>query len=137
MRKKFLSAALAFPIIILLCWTAALQYRASHSPLVRIAAQGYDPRDLFSGHYLQMSLDWQKTDCGQFPDHKCPKEDFDYVYRYYLDEKYAEKLERLLWKLQPGMELEFALVNGSSPLVTNLYIEKEPWKSWYKKQKQQ
>lgn len=121
--------AVLFPIIVLLFWVIGLQSDISRSEKVIIAVEGYDPRSLISGHYLQLRPVWNKTDCGQFPGQKCPTEAFEDIYRFYLPEGDAQELERLIQKQQPPMQLEFAF-RRTNPLVRELYIENSMWKNW-------
>lgn len=66
MNKKLI-AALSLPVIFMAGWTGILnfeRYGSQHD--VIIAVSGYDPRDLLSGHYIDLSLNWKDTDCSQF-----------------------------------------------------------------------
>lgn len=49
---KLLTTALAFPILFLIGLTALNEYRLRKSKSLVLPVQGYDPRDLLSGHYL-------------------------------------------------------------------------------------
>lgn len=53
-RKNWALPALAFPIVVLLIWTAVLQYLSLTAPRVMVTVEGYDPRSLISGHYLEL-----------------------------------------------------------------------------------
>lgn len=55
-RKNWALPALAFPIVVLLIWTVGLQYLSLTAPRVMVTVEGYDPRSLISGHYLECSL---------------------------------------------------------------------------------
>ncbi len=133
LKKYVLITAVFFPIIILLFWIVGLQTDISRAEKVLIAVEGYDPRSLISGHYLQLRPIWNKTDCGQFSDQQCPTEAFEKTYRFYLPEENARELERLIQKQQPSMQLEFAF-HRPKPLVQELYIENNLWKIWLEEQ---
>ena len=79
--------ALSFPLIALLIWTIALHMQIKDDQSVIIAVEGYDPRDLLRGHYVNLSLYWDATDMTQFQNSNCRQADFKKTYRYYLDEK--------------------------------------------------
>jgi hypothetical protein len=51
-----LTFALTLPIVVLLGWLALLQYRISTGTTIRIAVTGYDPLDIFSGHYINYTI---------------------------------------------------------------------------------
>lgn len=51
-----LTFALALPIVVLLGWLALLQYRMSTGTIIRIGVTGYDPLDIFSGHYINYTI---------------------------------------------------------------------------------
>lgn len=132
-KKILLWSALVFPIVILLIWTASLQLRLSQEDRVYITVDGYDPRNLISGHYLQLQVDWEKTDCLQFPAKQCPQEIFESYYQFYVPESIAAEMEKLIIKKRPLMQLEFVL-NQGSPLIRNLYLDKVSWSTWYQEQ---
>jgi uncharacterized membrane-anchored protein len=54
--KKIHLCAVFFPVLGLLSWCLSLQLKASFGREVRLRIEGYDPRDLLSGHYLQFRL---------------------------------------------------------------------------------
>lgn len=54
--KKKTAAALLIPIIALFGWVLSLEYHIATSQQIRVAIQGYDPRDILAGHYITFSL---------------------------------------------------------------------------------
>jgi uncharacterized membrane-anchored protein len=50
------TASLLLPIVVLLGWIVKIETGLRTGTTMRIDVQGYDPRDLLSGHYLQYSL---------------------------------------------------------------------------------
>lgn len=133
-RNNLVRIALAFPIVILAVWILGLEYRSNAANRVKVTVEGYDPRSLISGHYLQLRVNWEDTDCRQFPQEDCPKELFEKIYRFYLPESDAAEMERLIFKKRPLMQLEFALWDNK-PLIRELFIEKQLWSDWYRQQK--
>lgn len=121
---------LFFPLILLSLWLGELEIRYALSPRVYVAATGYDPRDLLSGHYLSLRPDWNKTDCSQFKENKCPKKAFNYVYRYYLPEAEAKALDKVIFRGGIDLRLEFAYPEKGAPLIRNLLINDQHWKTW-------
>lgn len=60
MRKIHLFA-IVFPIVGLLTWCLSLQSKATFGQEVRLGIEGYDPRDLLSGHFLRFRLSLTRT----------------------------------------------------------------------------
>lgn len=56
MKKKLL---LAIPVIILLLLTMQRSYERYNGTEIILDISGYDPRDLFAGHYLTYSVDYK------------------------------------------------------------------------------
>ena len=61
MSKKRILILLLLPIVYFIGWISYLVVAEIGVPQVKIYAEGYDPRDLLSGHYLQLKLNWQKN----------------------------------------------------------------------------
>jgi len=132
-NRSLLLLALFSPLLVLTIWAAELEIRYIMSPKVLISATGYDPRDLLSGHYLNLRLDWNNTDCTQFEGNICDKKNFNKRYRYYLPEKEAKALDKVLARQNLGLLLEFSYTQGREPILRNLFIENLPWKEWTQK----
>ena len=60
--RKFLIAALAVPILSLTALAGYKKYKLSFGKEIRLPVQGYDPRDLLSGHYLIYRVDYGAKD---------------------------------------------------------------------------
>ena len=132
MTNKWLSPiALLLPLVCLLIWNFSLWAARMNVGNVVIAAEGYDPRSLVSGHYLNLRLNWLKTDCSQFPYDYCPDKEFDNVYRFYVPENEARTLEKTL---QNRREVEAELVFGydgeGRHHLRNLLLDGQPWDEW-------
>ena len=99
MRKSVLAAMLFAPIAGLLFWVLFLALGQIGMHEVKVRITGYDPRDLIAGRYLAYQIDWDKTDCGQFENAVCPKEEFcveahwGRQCRFYVDDFKANMLD--------------------------------------------
>lgn len=62
-----------FPIISLLIWLGTIERNISQGQLVRIRAEGYDPRDLLAGHYINFTLNPGAVDpCKEVTEYNNP-----------------------------------------------------------------
>lgn len=136
MNKKLI-AALSLPVIFMAGWMGILSfecYGSQHD--VIIAVSGYDPRDLLSGHYIDLSLNWKDTDCSQFFEGVCPQKAFLQRYKFYLPEKDAADMQTLINRY--GNSLDLALVFGyhldERPVLKEMLVNNESWKTWLNKQ---
>ncbi len=131
MKNKLyiLAFFILLPIVILASWSIVLQ-NAQMTPFVTIAVEGFDPRDLLSGRYIYLHLNWEKTDCKQFLNKICPREKFETAYRYYLPETDADKLEKLMLEKNPALDLTFSYSKGETPRIQNLLINGIEWENW-------
>lgn len=134
MKKHFLIAALAFPIVLLGAVMSYHGFMASFDE-VEIAATGYDPRDILAGHYLNLQLDWDKTDCAQFAGDLCPKGDFDRVYNFYISQQNAAALEKAANNAENTVKLIFSYRQGQKPQLNNMKINGVSYKEFVKEQK--
>lgn len=139
LKRNLFIASLVFPIVVLFVWIGWMEYDIRRSSEVRISAEGYDPRSLISGHYLSLRLNWQKTDCRQFPQHVCERSRFDSVYKYYLPEDDAQYMDTFILQAERenkevNIELVFAVRAGQRPYLKNMLVNGQPWKQWLDKQ---
>jgi hypothetical protein len=123
MKKSTVIAILAFPILMLLANVAHLQFLASFKN-VNIAVKGYDPKDLFSGHYMNLQPDWDNTDCSQFSNGICPKKHFKPYYNYHIKMVQTEFLSKAV--AEGRAELTFAYDEKFSPVVVGILIDGKP-----------
>ncbi len=137
MNKKILALVFIIPFVILLAWTIWLYAQQATGKEVKVAVNGYDPRDLLSGHYIQYTIDWDRTDCRQFPNGICPKNEFcknarwGRQCRFYIPEKNAAELDELFWRRRvTGMifEVVYSYRKGSEPLAKQLLINGQDWR---------
>lgn len=129
-KSSWLALALIFPIIFLGIWAAHTDYKINNAPEITIRAEGYDPRDLISGHYLNLRLNWQDTDCRQFKDHLCHPNRFDSVYNFYLPEDDASEMDRIIQRRKVKIDLVFAYPKNKQPHLKRLLINGLEWKNW-------
>ena len=120
MKNKALYYLLFIPALVLA--GVMIYYTAeSNFTKVEVAVRGYDPKDFFSGYYMNLQPDWEKTDCKQFEGEVCPKEDFRRVYNYYIK---REQSARLSQKVNAGdVKLVFSYAKGHMPLVVDLKVD--------------
>lgn len=77
MREKVKNLVLTMmPAVLLAVWAGYLLWQISAGMPVKIKLRGYDPRDLLAGQYISYVLDWEATDCAQFAQGICPKDEF-------------------------------------------------------------
>lgn len=137
MNKNIIALILFLPVIILGCWTIWFYTQKITGKDVVVSIRGYDPRDLLSGHYIQYTIDWEQTDCNQFPDGICPKNEFceesrwGRQCRFYIPEKNARALDRLFWKRNTTdmiFEVVYSYHKGRKALAKQLLINGKDWR---------
>ena len=137
MNKKILALLLFAPLIALCSWTASLYARQAAGREVRVAVRGYDPRDLLSGHYIRYTIDWGRTDCGQFFNGVCPRNEFckearwGRQCRFYIPEANAKELDGLFRRRNSTnmlFEVIYSYKKGSEPLAKQLLINGKDWR---------
>ena len=88
---------------------------------VRVVMAGYDPKDFLAGYYINMRPDWGKTDCTQFVDNVCPRNQFADNYRYYINIKESNSLTKAV---NDGIiEMVFAYYPDKEPRTIDLLID--------------
>lgn len=133
MPKKLLIVLFSVPYFALISWAIYLYFQAQAGVDVKVAIQGYDPRHLLAGRYVEYVIDWEKTDCSQFESQVCPKEEFcekrhytsnERSCRFYVDERKADALQKLLWRARNELNFEviFSYKKGSKPLAKKMLI---------------
>ena len=136
---KILSALFALPLFCLMAWSVYLTYNRDTGIDVRVAVRGYDPRDLFSGRYIQYTIDWDRTRCEQFADGVCPQNEFcaDAKWgrqcRFYIPEEYASTLDKL-FMLRSQNDLTFEVIYSykpkKKPIAKRLLINGLDWREY-------
>lgn len=136
MNKKLWIAALVFPWVCLLVWTLSLTVQRFRGSEVTVRVMGYDPRDLLSGHYIAYEIDWEHTDCTQFANGSCPREEFckearwGRQCRFYVPETQAQRLDKLFRQSSANrFEVIYAYKPGQTPIAKQLLINGKDWQS--------
>ncbi len=138
MSRKLLIILLLVPYVALMLWVAFLGFQDKSGRQVVVAVNGYDPRDLLSGRYVEYTIDWERTDCSQFEDGICPKEEFCEeshrrivrTCRFYVNEKKADRLQKLLWSFNQkdlAFEVVYSYKKGFKPIAKQLLINGKDW----------
>lgn len=120
MKNKLLYSLLYIPALVL---SGVMIYYTTESNFskVEIAVQGYDPKDFFSGYYMNLQPNWEKTDCSQFENNVCPVQEFRPVYNYYIRREQSAKLSQ---KVNAGdVKLVFSYAKGHMPMVVDLKVD--------------
>ena len=120
MKNKFLYLMLYLPAVIL-SFVMIYYTNESNFSKVEIAVTGYDPKDFLSGYYMNLQIDWDKTDCKQFESEVCPLREFKKVYNYYIKREQSAKLSQ---KVNAGdVKLVFSYAKGHTPSVVDLKVD--------------
>ena len=61
-RKALLVVVL--PLVVFCSWLGKVMLDANSAKHAILSIQGFDPRDLLSGHYLRYRVDWKGPVCG-------------------------------------------------------------------------
>lgn len=144
MQKYKIVACLLFPLVVLGCWVVFLSAKVLFMPEVKVQISGYDPRDLLSGHYIAYTINWDKTDCSQFENNQCPKDEFDAYavneywgkqHRFYVSEHYADELDGLLRFNTENhvFEVVYKYRAKIKPVARQLLIDGKPWQEMISK----
>ena len=143
MNKKILLFLFFTPLVLLICWTLFLDHQRVSGAEVKVVIRGYDPVDLLSGHYISYQIDWNKTDCTQFPEGRCPSQEvfckssrWGRQCRFYIPEKHARELDTLfrkyVWRSRDANDMTFEVVysykKGFKPIAKQLLINGRDWR---------
>ena len=120
MKNKILAALLLLPVVGL--GATMLYYeKMTHFDRVEVAVRGYDPKDFFSGYYMRLQPDWEKTNCTQFADKVCPKDEFAKDYTFYMKQEHSGKLSKAV--NAGDVKLVFSYSAGRMPLIVDLLVD--------------
>lgn len=114
--------AVFVPVILFVAFCGYFFIQIALGTEVKVRIQGFDPRDLLAGHYIRYSIDWENTDCAQFPNKICPQKDFEQSYKFYVPQEMALVLEREIRNTQNQAEIVFSYQNGKKPFALQLLI---------------
>lgn len=119
--KNKLVLALSFLPVFVLGGAMAYYDFATHFSRVEVVVEGYDPKDFFSGYFMELQPNWAKTDCTQFAEQKCPKEAFLQRYRYFINREQSDKLTAAV---NAGVvKLVFSYSEGRTPYIVDLLVD--------------
>lgn len=128
LHRGIIITLLAVPCFALMAWTVLLTSQRHDGRDVQIAIEGYDPRDLLSGHYIRYQHNWQQTDCTQFANNICPKEAFCEYCRFYISETHASTLDKILRQpKQAPITVVYSYQQGRKPVAKSLLIDGKPY----------
>ena len=139
MKNKTLFFILLLPVICLFVWNCFLWYTKDSGVEIKVPVMGYDPRDLLSGHYIRYRIDWDEADLKQFEDKFFTKDEFvdslnKSSYRFYVSEKHAKYLEKLLmesWDVKEEdkkkIEVVYSYKKGKHPIAKKLLVNGQPY----------
>ena len=136
-NKIYLLFLFVAPLLCLMVWTGSLYMQRSNGVDIKVAVTGYDPRDLLSGHYISYTIDWEKTDCAQFPDGVCHTDAFckemswrGRQCRFYVPEQYARSLDTL-FRNRNNEDMVFEVIysysKGHKAIAKQLLINGKDW----------
>ena len=120
MKNKLVLGLLFLPVFVLGAMMAYYDY-ATHFSRVEVVVEGYDPKDFFSGFYMELQPAWDKTDCTQFEEQKCPQEAFKSRYKYFINRQHSNKLTSAV---NAGVvKLVFSYAKGRTPYIVDLLVD--------------
>lgn len=127
MNNKVKTLFLMFPFLGLFGWLMYCVNFVQTAQEVRLPIQGYDPRNLLSGHYIQFQIKWDEADCFQADwQGVCPVEEFSGIDRFYVPEDKAKKMERQIDDPHLKAEVLFAYQKGKRPIAKDLIFKERP-----------
>lgn len=116
------------PVVLFVAFCGYFLIQIAMGTEVKVRIQGIDPRDLLAGHYIRYSIDWNNTDCTQFPNKICPQKDFEQSYKFYVPQEMALVLEREIRDTQNRAEIVFSYQKGKNPFALQLLINGKSFK---------
>lgn len=142
MNKKLLAMFLIIPLLCLIVWAGHLEYQKQTGYIIKLPITGYDPRDLFSGHYINYQIDWEKAKCeygncdylnkDAFCQKKVCKVCKGCKNRFYIPEEYAQKLDEL-FQAKNKKDMTFEIIysyTGKRAYATQFLINGKDYKEF-------
>ncbi len=154
--RKILILALIFPIVALLSLVAYKRYHQISGQEYTFPISGYDPRDIFSGHYLTFKVEYGvdgicegeyfkipraafvcletkkfsydlPEGCSQFIRGVCQFERFEAgVERFYVSEARARELEQHV--INHNAQIKIAVMKNGSAIIKSLVVNGEEYR---------
>ncbi len=134
MHKKIQNILIIFtPFFLITSWVGYIIYSISLGTEVKLRIQGYDPRDLLAGYYIEYTIDWNNTDCRQFENNICPEEEFAKKNlnrgRFYTTKEDAQQLEKELQDSNNKAEIIYSYHKNKYPYALRLLINGKSWEN--------
>lgn len=120
--KPLYFLALILPTLFLSAQIFINLHHRSTAPVYEVIVEGYDPRDLVYGEYLQFRFMWddprsqKPQDAANLPE----------TGRIYLPESNARDLQTMLWERKKTFSATVSLM-GQKPLIRDFTIDGKPW----------
>ena len=142
MKNKLILILLIIPVICLFVWNCLLWYDKDSGTEITVRISGYDPRDLLSGHYIRYRIDWDNTDLEQFKNKPFTRPEFvsslnKASYRFYVSEKHAKFLEKILMESNFAkqedkkiVEVVYSYKKGKHPIAKKLLIDGQNYRNF-------
>ncbi len=139
MKKRTLALVFFVPWVLLAGWVVGLACLRAGGSEVTVSITGYDPRDLLSGRYIAYQIDWEQTDCTQFPGKKCPPgkefctdDTWGRSCRFYISETSADGLDRLFRQRNESLRFEvvYSYAPHKKPIAKKLLINGQNWQDY-------
>ena len=115
---------LLLPLLVVGAWTGKLSYARAHAQNYHVIVEGYDPRDLLHGKYINLRYLWDDPASQKPADRKI--EDLPYHGRFYVSEWDAADLETMLVDGKNVFSVDIALY-GRDAQIKSLMIDEKPW----------
>lgn len=133
MKKYVVLFFILLPSIFFVFWVISLNNQLQQGQEVRIQIQGYDPRDLLSGHYILYQNNLQSVE-QKTVNTLCVKKDFYGSHRFYIPEANAEELDKLFRSSsrENHFEIIYSCVKGRKPIAKKLLINEKDWREFLK-----
>ena len=152
-RRLGLAIALLIPIVALGAMTLLKNHLRQSGVIITLPIEGFDPRDLLSGHYLSYTVDYAAGDCPSNTDAaavciepersitaadaiptpctvyiigSCATGRFEAdIERFYIPEAYAGLLDQKVRNKQGALEL--SVNNNGKAVIRDLLIDGVSW----------
>jgi len=123
-RKLVYLAALLLPLVFLGAEAARHAWHRTSAPQYTVVIDGYDPRDLVYGEYLQFRYVWEDPK-SQKPD-GVDIRDLPGIGRIYLPEGHAWDLQEMMFGRKNTFTVNARLM-GKKAYADNLQIDGKSW----------
>lgn len=123
-RKTALALlCLALPLLVLGSWIGSLSYDRATAKSYHVIVEGYDPRDLLHGRYLNLRYVWDDAR-SEKPD--LPVKDLPESAQYYVPEWDARDLETMLLDRKNTFSARVS-ISATRVQIKDLLIDDRAW----------